>query len=1045
MGITERSKTRKFFSLRWKAILYIVFILLVINICFSSISYLNLIKQLDYQKEVDFQRYIKEIQALVEQSFLHLQQIGIMLPKMIHYRLSNNTNDIEILTHVREDLWPNLMLNTGIDNLRFYDSNNQLIIDYGETDGKEKEDSFVSTWIAEVNRQEKPMRLIDCAKGCKQYIAIPLLAKGENSGVVMIGTSLLDIVLDFKQMSDVDMGIIIRSENVGHIQEDDPSRTLDSWRARVICLTGFERLMPILGKIADKNNEIEDLFKGLRINASGRTLDIKLIPIIHFGLDLRGEGYFVLMNDITPSISKINAAFRQTIWIGLIGLFFSVALCLLVIWRPLSRLRRTALYLPLLAESKFQEARDAMHKDYRIMGRKDEVDVLIDTSTTLSCRLERLAQTVTRQIDELSRERDFIKSLLDTAQVIILVQDRFGAISLLNQYACLLTMYDEEELMGRLFTDIFINERDDVDFEKKLTQVLNGELENYSNESKVICKDGSIALITWSHCLLNDKMAESAMILSVGLNITIRKKAEMELIQSEKHLQAIFRAADNVSFVTTELDDKDFRIVDFSEGAERIFGYDKKDAIENPIAILFLRQDEPSIAKTYRLMTEKRSEIALQCNLMRKTGIEVPVLLTIHPLFDAYDNIIQVLWVAVDISEITELYKEKENLEFQLRQSQKMEAIGTLAGGIAHDFNNILQAISGYIQLILKNKSEDDPDFSRLMTIEGSVEKASKLTKQLLIFSRKVKSELKPVDLNYEIRQMVLILERMLPKMVAIVLELSEKPQIINADPVQLEQIMMNLAINARDAISNEGKIVFRTENIVLSEEYCKSNMEVKQGDYVEFVISDTGHGISEEALGHIFEPFYTTKERGKGTGLGLAMVYGIVKNHDGHIICQSELGKGTSFHIYFPELKEVLDDFKEKEVISIEMNGGKETILIVDDEESILDTEEEVLTESGYNVLLARSGEEAINIFKKAKEQIDLVVLDLNMPGIGGKQSIAELEKIDPKIRVLLCTGYSDSISPEDVSDSAIKGLIRKPFRFSDFLTKIRTILDVH
>ncbi|GAI75457.1 unnamed protein product, partial [marine sediment metagenome] len=340
---------------------------------------------------------------------------------------------------------------------------------------------------------------------------------------------------------------------------------------------------------------------------------------------------------------------------------------------------------------------------------------------------------------------------------------------------------------------------------------------------------------------------------------------------------------------------------------------------------------------------------------------------------------------------------EQKHLEAQLLHAQKMEAVGTLTGGIAHDFNNILQSISGYIQLLLMRKGDDGPDLDYLDQIDGSIQRASELIRQLLLFSRKVESKLRPVDLNRNVVLVQGLLTKTIPKMVNIELHLAGDLKIINADPIQLEQAMMNLVVNARDAMPDGGKLIIETENAVLDEEYCKSHLGATPGEYVLLTISDTGSGMEKETLEHIFEPFYTTKEAGSGTGLGLAIVYGIVKSHGGYIMCYSEPGEGTTFKIYFPVLEsEVIEEVPEPEEVE-EIQGGDETILLVDDEETILDIGKDILGQYGYTTIEARSGEEAIDIYEKEKDRIGLVILDVGMPGMGGHKCLRELLEIDP------------------------------------------------
>jgi len=371
-----------------------------------------------------------------------------------------------------------------------------------------------------------------------------------------------------------------------------------------------------------------------------------------------------------------------------------------------------------------------------------------------------------------------------------------------------------------------------------------------------------------------------------------------------------------------------------------------------------------------------------------------------------------------------------------------MEAIGTLAGGIAHDFNNILQAIFGYTQILLMGKEADNPDYEKLEAIEKSAQRASDLTKQLLIFSRKVESKLRPMDLNKETEQVSKILERTIPKMVNIELHLAENLNIINGDPAQIEQILMNLGVNARDAMPNGGRLIFETENIILDEHYCKIHLGSKPGHYVKLSISDTGHGMDKETLKHIFDPFYTTKEIGKGTGLGLAMVYGIVKSHNGYIMCYSEPDEGTIFKIYFPVIEKETERVESKEK-KVHIKGGNETILLVDDEEAIRELGKDILTRFGYTVLMASDGETALEIYRENKKEISLVILDIIMPGMGGRKCLEELLKINPELRIIIASGYSMNGPSKEVLKAGAKGFISKPYNINQILKSVRETLD--
>jgi two-component system cell cycle sensor histidine kinase/response regulator CckA len=385
---------------------------------------------------------------------------------------------------------------------------------------------------------------------------------------------------------------------------------------------------------------------------------------------------------------------------------------------------------------------------------------------------------------------------------------------------------------------------------------------------------------------------------------------------------------------------------------------------------------------------------------------------------------------------------EQKRLEAQLLQAQKMEAVGTLAGGIAHDFNNSLQGILGYIQILLMDMQKDAPEVSTLRQIERAALRASELTKQLLTFSRRVESKLCPVDLNQEVRQVEKLLRRTIPRMIDIELHLGSDLNIIHADAGQIEQVMMNLGINARDAMPNGGKLTIETENVALDEDYCRTHLEVAPGNYVMLSISDNGTGMDKGTLEHIFEPFYTTKGPGKGTGLGLAMVYGIVKSHGGNIMCYSEPGEGSIFRVYFPVIEENRVIGPDQQEIA-EIRGGTETILLVDDEDSIRELGEEMLQRFGYTVFAAADGETALEIYRKKREHIALIILDLIMPGMGGQKCLEEILKIDAAQRVVIASGYSPNGSTRESLNRGAKGYIKKPYEMGPMLAMVREILD--
>ena len=398
--------------------------------------------------------------------------------------------------------------------------------------------------------------------------------------------------------------------------------------------------------------------------------------------------------------------------------------------------------------------------------------------------------------------------------------------------------------------------------------------------------------------------------------------------------------------------------------------------------------------------------------------------------------------IYLDITKRVEAEEEMKALQSQLQQAQKMEALGTLAGGIAHDFNNILAVIIGYSELILEEAELRGDEPQSIQAVLQAGNRARDLVNQILTFSRKMESELMPVDLNRVVRQTGEMLERTIPKMIRIEQNLEKDLHPINADAGQLSQVIMNLAANAKDAMPEGGRLVIDTRNVTLAQGHCASRVGLAPGDYVLLTISDTGWGMDQETLKHIFDPFFTQKDVGKGTGLGLATVYGVIKNHDGHINCDSKPGQGTTFEIYFPALLSIEPD-ESLEPLSFEVKGGSETILMVDDEERIRDLGQRILTRKGYGVLLAETGEEALEIYYERPEEVDLVILDISMPGMGGHKCLQALLSANPKLKVIIASGYSLNGQLDDVLASGAAAFVPKPFLSADLLAAVRKVLD--
>ena len=417
-----------------------------------------------------------------------------------------------------------------------------------------------------------------------------------------------------------------------------------------------------------------------------------------------------------------------------------------------------------------------------------------------------------------------------------------------------------------------------------------------------------------------------------------------------------------------------------------------------------------------------------------KHGNHVYVQTKAYPLsMNGEGKVITAIEVITDIS-------EKVKLEDQLRHAQKMEAVGQLSGGIAHDFNNILQAIIGYSSVLKMKMKEDDPNRYIIQRILESGERAANLTQSLLAFSRKQILSLKTADTNQIIRKVGGLLQRVISEDIEFKTVLSDKGLNVLADAGQIEQVLINLATNARDAMPDGGNLIISTELAKMDKSFVSAHGYGKPGRYALISVSDTGIGMDEETRLRIFEPFFTTKEVGKGTGLGLSIVYGIVKQHDGYINVYSEPGKGATFKIYLPVTEEKV---KEEELIeSITETGGAETILLAEDDESVRKFTKSMLEQSGYTVIEAVDGEDALNKFKENKDNIELLLFDIIMPKMDGKTAYDRIAKISPDIKVIFTSGYTqEHIAKKGVLEEGIE-FIYKPVSPTELLKKVKEVI---
>ncbi len=391
---------------------------------------------------------------------------------------------------------------------------------------------------------------------------------------------------------------------------------------------------------------------------------------------------------------------------------------------------------------------------------------------------------------------------------------------------------------------------------------------------------------------------------------------------------------------------------------------------------------------------------------------------------------------------IAEDITERRVLEDQFRQAQKMEAVGRLAGGIAHDFNNLLMVISGYTEVMLDQLSLGHPLHAKAEAIQQASDRATTLTRQLLAFSRKQLLELKVIDVNAIVADMERLLRPLIGEDIELTTGLAPSVGCTRADAGQLEQVIMNLVVNAKDAMPNGGKICIRTANVTLDDSYRPENTFIKNGPYVMITVSDNGQGMDRETQARIFEPFFTTKEKGKGTGLGLSTVYGIIKQSGGYVFVQSEVGRGTVFTIYFPRIDETSEALGAAPV-AVAAAGGTETVLLVEDEDSVRQLVRETLESRGYRVLEAANGKDALALAADHPDPIDLVITDVVMPGLSGHELVQQLQPARPTLKVLYLSGYAQDAFPATAAADSQRSFLQKPFTLQSLTRKVREILS--
>ena len=546
----------------------------------------------------------------------------------------------------------------------------------------------------------------------------------------------------------------------------------------------------------------------------------------------------------------------------------------------------------------------------------------------------------------------------------------------------------------------------------------------HSFDIEYIRKDKTILQAELTARTIVDESGQIIEIIGVSRDMSQRAMAEKSLKKSEARYRSLFENSRDAIYIMTI----DGRVIEFNPAGIELFGYSREEMIGSDILKIY--HDPADRGKFKKTIREKGYVRDYEIKFKKKNGTLIDCLLT-SSLWYADDG--EILGYQGIIRDIT----EQKRMVRQLQQVQKMEAIGTLAGGIAHNFNNLLMTIQGNTSLMLMKTDPSHPHYRKLRTIEQHIQHGADLSRQLLGFARGSHQESKTVDLNAIIRMTAKIFSSTKKEM-SVFTQLADGLLPVNADPGQMEQSLLNLLVNAAQAMPDGGDIFIQTENVLL-EPYRLAFYQDLGGQYVKLSVTDTGSGMDKSIQEKIFEPFFTTKAHGQGTGLGLSSVYGIVKNHRGYILVTSEPGKGSTFTIYLPASENPLEVQKNS---SAPLLRGTETVLIVDDEVMLTETGGTMLKELGYTVLTANDGMTAIETFTAHRETIDLVILDLIMPKMSGGETFTQLKAIDPDVTVLISSGYGINGPASDLLKKGARGFIQKPFSLLELSQKVREVL---
>jgi PAS domain S-box-containing protein len=561
----------------------------------------------------------------------------------------------------------------------------------------------------------------------------------------------------------------------------------------------------------------------------------------------------------------------------------------------------------------------------------------------------------------------------------------------------------------------------------------HGNGQPFRSEYRLIARDGHTVWVRDEGTVVRDESGHPCFIRGFMLDISELLEAKEAIQKSEAKFQAIFEGmAIGIALVNTE-----GRIMESNQALQKMLGYRGEELYGRVLNELSHPEDATQDLDLHQKLTKGEiNHYQIERRYVRKDGEVVWGRLSVSLTYGLQEAPQSSIHMVEDIT-------EWKRLEMQFLQSQKLETVGQLAGGIAHDLNNLFTILSGYSQLSLIETNEDHPLRGNLEEIRRTTERAAQLTHQLLTISRRQVLDMKVLNLNQLLKGLEGMLGRIIGEDIELITRLAEDLGRVKTDPGQIEQAILNLVVNARDAMPNGGRLIIETENVELDKSYARSHFNVTPGRYVLISVTDTGCGMSPEVKEKIFDPFFTTKEKGKGTGLGLSTVYGIVKQSGGYIWVYSEQKQGTTFRIYLPRVDE------EAEALSSHGDSGNlpkgtEAILLVEDDPSVRGLAALVLRQQGYTVLEATNGSEGIELARRQREEnIHLLITDLVMPQMGGKELAQQFKAHQPDAKVLFISGYTDGVTMHQASIEPGAPFLQKPFSPTDLAKKVREVLD--